>query len=93
MRHSIRVLLAITVLACLAALLLMPGATTAVMVRTHPSGKQSVRFFSLLSVLVLAAAVCQGLVSDQRLSLHGFRSIQTHPFGLDLLDKTCARLC
>jgi hypothetical protein len=93
MRNSIRVLFAITVLACLAALLLMPGATTAVVVRSHPSGKQSVRFISFLSILAMAAAVCQGFVRIPSLSLHNLRSVMTHGFGPDLLDKTCVRLC
>ena len=93
MRHSIRVVLAITVLVCLTALLLMPGATTAVVVRTHPSGKQSIRFISFLSILALAAAVCQGFVRSSSVLLHDLRFIQTHGFGPDLLDKTCVRLC
>jgi hypothetical protein len=93
MRHSIRVFLAITILVCLAALLLMPGATTAVVVRTHPSGKQSIRFFSFLSILALAAAVCQGFMRAPSASLHDPRFVESHAFGPDLLEKTCVRLC
>jgi hypothetical protein len=93
MRHSIHVFLAITILACLAALLLMPGATTAVVVRTHPSGKQSIRFISFLSILALAAAVCQGFVRLSSALLHDPRFVEAHGFGPDLLDKTCVRLC
>jgi hypothetical protein len=93
MRNSIRVLLAIAVMACLAALLLMPGATTAVVVRSHSSGKQSLRFISVLSILAMAAAVCQGFVTIRAMSLQSLRSMATHGFGPDLLDKTCVRLC
>lgn len=93
MRNSIRILFALTVLACLTALLLFPGATTAVVVQSHATGKQSVRLISLLTILALAAAVCRGLMRIPSTTLSNFRQVYTHGFGPDLLDKTCVCLC
>ena len=89
--NPVRILFAVTILSCLLALLLMPGATTAVVERTHPSGKQFVRIVSLLSMIVLAVGFARGLST----SILGasFRLVSAHGFGPDLLDKTCARLC
>jgi hypothetical protein len=91
-RNPIRVLFAVTVLACLLALLLMPGDTTASVVQSHASGKQLVRLISLLSLLVLAAAICREM-RVHTIVFHGFRQVYAHGFGPDLLDKTCVRLC
>jgi hypothetical protein len=85
--------LALTVLACLVALLLFPGATTAVVVRSHATGKQSVRVISVLTILAFAAAVCRGLLRIPSVSLSNFRQIYAHGFGPDLLDQTCVCLC
>ena len=93
MWNQIRVMLAMTVLACLLALLLLPGATTAMVVQSHASGKQSIRFFSVFSLLVLAAAICRGIMRIPSVTFHSFRQVYSHGFGPDLLDKTCARLC
>ena len=84
---------AMLVLACLLALLLMPGATTAMVIQSHASGKQSIRFISLLSLLVMAAAICRGIMRIPAITFHSFRQVYSHGFGPDLLDKTCARLC
>jgi hypothetical protein len=92
-RNPIRVLFAVTVLACLLALLLMPGDTTAMVVQSHASGKQSVRIISLLSLLVLAAVICREMMRVPTITFHGFRQVYAHGFGPDLLDKTCVRLC
>jgi hypothetical protein len=83
----------LTVLACLTALLLFPGATTAVVVQSHASGKQSVRIISVLTILALAAAVCSGLMRFPSITFGSFRQVYVHGFGLNLLDKTCVRLC
>jgi hypothetical protein len=89
--NPIRILFAVTILSCLLALLLMPGATTAVVERTHPSGKQFVRIASLLSMIVLAVGFYRGLHTGILGS--SFRLVYAHGFGSDLLDKTCVRLC
>jgi hypothetical protein len=93
MRNSIRILLTLTVLACLMALLLFPGATTAVVVRSHATGKQSVRFISVLTILAFAAAVCRGLLRIPAITLSNLRQLYVHGFGPNLLDKTCVCLC
>ncbi len=93
MSGPIRVLFAFTVLACLLALLIMPGETTTMVVQSHSSGKQSVRVISLLSLLVLAATVCRELMRVPAMTFHSFRQVYAHGFGPDLLDKTCVRLC
>ena len=84
---------AMLVLACLLALLLMPGATTAMVIQSHASGKQSIRFISLLSLLVMAAVICRELMRVPTMTFHGFRQIYAHGFGPDLLDRTCVLLC
>lgn len=93
MGNPIRILFAVTVLACLLALVLMPGATTEMVAQSHASGKQSVRFISLLSLLVMAAVICRELMRVPTITFHGFRQVYAHGFGPDLLDKTCVRLC
>lgn len=93
MRDAVRIVFALTVLVCLLALLLFPGATTAVVVRSHSTGKQSVRLISVLTILAFAMAVCRGLLRSPYASLHSFRQVCAHGFGPDLLDKTCVRLC
>lgn len=93
MWNPIRVMFAVAVLSCLLALLLMPGATTAMVVQSHASGKQSIRFFSVFSLLVLAAAICRGIMRVPSITFHSFRQVYSHGFGPALLDKTCARLC
>jgi hypothetical protein len=93
MWNPIRVLFAVTVLACLLALLLLPGATTAMVVQSHASGKQSVRFISVLSLMLMAAAICRGVMRVPFVTFHSFRQVYSHGFGPALLDKTCARLC
>ncbi len=93
MKNSIRALCVFAVVICLMALLLMPGATTAVVVRSHATGKQSVRVISVLTLLAFAAAVSNGLLRLSSQWLHGLRQVSTHGYGPCLLDKTCARLC
>ena len=93
MRNSVRILLTLAVLACLVVLLLFPGATTAVVVRSHATGKQSVRLISVLTILAFAAAVSSGLLRIPMIALSNLRQVYTHGFGFDLLDKTCVHLC
>jgi hypothetical protein len=93
MRNQVRILFALTVLICLLALLLMPGATTTMVVQSHSSGKQTIRFISLLSLLAMAAAVCRGIMRVPAITFGSFRQVYAHGFGPDLLDKTCVRLC
>lgn len=90
--NQIRVVLALAVLVCLLALLLMPGAITAMVVQSN-SGKQSVRYISLLSLLAMAAVICREMMRVPTITFHGFRQVYAHGFGPELLDKTCARLC
>jgi hypothetical protein len=86
------VLFALVILGCLLALLLMPGATTAVVVRTHASGKQYVRAFSVLTMIILAAGYSGLLHSPSSTNLM-FRRAYLHRIGPDVVDITCARLC
>jgi hypothetical protein len=92
LQNSIRILFALTVLVCLVALLLFPGATTAVVVRSHATGKQSVRFISVLTILAMAV-VCRGLMRVPSVAVNNSRQVYALSFGTDLLDKTCVRLC
>ncbi len=88
-----RTLLALTLLSCLVALLMMPGATSMVFVRSHSTGKQIVRVISVLTLVALAAAVCQGFLHSHDAAFHASRQVYLHGFGPDLIDKTCVRLC
>ena len=93
MKNPVRLLFAALILVCLTALILTPNAITTVVVHSHSSGKQFVRVISLLTTIVLAAGICQGLLSLPGRTHSLFRQVYLHGFGPDLLDKTCARLC
>lgn len=91
--NSIRVLFALTIVACLLSLLLMPGPTSAVVVQTPGQGKQVIRVVSVLALMMMAVAINRGLFRSTLALFHSFRVVFAHGFGPDLLDKTCARLC
>ncbi len=92
-RSTIRIVFAVAVLSCLVAMVLMPGATTAVVVPSHTHGKQTVRIISVLSILALAAAAYQGMVRNPASPIGSFRQVCRYAFGTDLLDQICTRLC
>jgi hypothetical protein len=93
MTRPVRLLFATLILVCLTVLILTPNAITTVVVQSHSSGKQFVRVISLLTIIVLAAGICQGMLSLPGRAHVLFRQVYLHGFGPDLLDKTCARLC
>ncbi|MGZ3437799.1 MAG: hypothetical protein ACXU9O_16125 [Gemmatimonadaceae bacterium] len=92
MRAPVRIAWAISLLICLVALLLVPG-MTALMVRSHATGKQVVRLVSAHFVLTLASAsVYRWLL---RAPLIRWRSLLlvVHGLGGDLLEQTCILRC
>ncbi|HWR13340.1 MAG TPA: hypothetical protein VN577_00820 [Terriglobales bacterium] len=93
LRDTIRLVLAVTALICVLALLLMPSTISAMNVPATSHGKQLVRVVSLLTMVVLIAHMCCGVLRCSG-SLFG-RSWQVHPhgYGPNLLEVTCARLC
>jgi hypothetical protein len=73
-------------------MLLVPGATSAMLVQTS-GGKQVVRVVNLGVLALLALFLSRGIIRSTSLLLYPHRQVYVHGFGPDLLDKTCARLC
>jgi ABC-type Fe3+ transport system permease subunit len=93
MSNPTRVIATIALLVCLVVLLLMPGAITAMVVRSHSSGKQIIRVLSLLTLVMMAAVICCGLLHLNARYFSRYRQVFLHGYGPNLLDLTCARLC
>jgi hypothetical protein len=89
----IRIVFAVVVLSCMVALLLMPGATTAVISHSHASGKRLVRVVSVVSLMALAATEYRGILHTPNTLFHTSRQVYAPGSGHDLIDVTCARLC
>jgi hypothetical protein len=88
----VRAIVALLIVSSVVAMLLVPGATTAVLVQTG-GGKQVVRVISLGVLALLALAIYRGVFDLASVHASPFRQVSVHGFGPDLLDKTCARLC
>jgi len=89
MRTPARVAWAISLLLCLVAILLMPGATT--VVRTH--GKHTVRLVTVHSLLMMASVlVYRDMLRPPRIDWIARRQA-SNGSGSNLLHETCVLRC
>jgi hypothetical protein len=82
---------AISLLICLVAMLLVPG-MTALMVRSHTTGKQVVRLVNAHFLLTLASASVYRWMLTPSAQWAGLRQV-VHGSVSDLLGQTCVMRC
>jgi len=93
MRSRVRVAWAISLLVCLLAILLMPGMTTVLVVRSHATGKHMVRLVNAHSQMTLSASsVYRNVLRPPAVVSSSSRQV-VHGPGPAMLEKTCVLRC